>query len=119
MIKILVGKGVNRVFEYGKIEKGIFQEADPNTELYKVTNDKGVFYAVAEGFTEYEVEEVPENYQDCTYTPEDGFVEIEKEPTEEERITALEEENQTLVMTLDDILTNVIPAMMGMESEVN
>ena len=35
------------------------------------------------------------------------------------RLSELEEEDMALAMTLDDILTNVIPAMMGMESEVN
>ena len=35
------------------------------------------------------------------------------------RLSELEEENMAFALTLDDILTNVIPAMMGMESEVN
>ena len=36
----------------------------------------------------------------------------------EERLSALEEENSVLSSTIDDILTNIIPAIMAGESEV-
>ena len=44
---------------------------------------------------------------------------VTPEPTDtEKRLSALEEENEMLSATLDDILTNVIPAMAANESEV-
>ena len=46
------------------------------------------------------------------------FEDIPEDETSK-RLSELEEEDMALAMTLDDILTNVIPAMMGIESEVN
>lgn len=110
-MKILVDVRCNRVYEFGEIEKGIFPEADPNTELWKVSNEKGVFYAVADGFRVVEVEEIPENYFKCTYDEVNGFVEYEipKTPEQimEEEIKNLKEQNQMLtdcILEIADII---------------
>lgn len=44
---------------------------------------------------------------------------VDEVTSTENRLSSLEEENAMLSATLDDILTNVIPAMTGAESEVN
>lgn len=87
MTSILVDNFANMIFETGVIERGIFTEADPNINLWKVTNDNGTFYAVATGFTKYTVEELPteHDYHLYSYTPEEGFV-YHKPPKSEEEI---------------------------------
>lgn len=94
MTQILVYDLSNDIYAEGKVEKGVF-ENDPSRETYRITGDRGVFYAVTEGFTPYDVDEVPEDFENYTYTPEDGFV--KKEFTAEElEIDRLRKENEEL-----------------------
>lgn len=60
---------------YGNIEKGIFEDVDPNNELYKITNDNGVSYAVASNFEKVEVNSIPDDFMQSKYlyTKENGF----------------------------------------------
>lgn len=63
----------NSIFNIGKIEKGTFGGTE---ELYKVTDENGVeHYAVTNGYTDYEVESIPEDYvpDKYCYSEENGF----------------------------------------------
>lgn len=100
-MEILVESHNHFIYQCGEIEKGIFPEADPNTELYKVTNEKGVFYAVASGFTPYEVDKVPEEYYKFSYDPITGeFTEIEFPLSTEDRVSNLEDYTEELLYEL-------------------
>lgn len=90
-MKILIEISNNRIFEAGKIEKGIFEDVDPNTELYKVSNENGVFYAVAVGFKEVEVSNLPTEHDYHEYTYEDGKFIWHEPPKSQEQI--IEEAN--------------------------
>lgn len=63
------------VINYGTIDKGIFEEADPTRELYKITNENGTFYSVTENFNLHEVDSIPEDFTDGKYlwSEESGF----------------------------------------------
>lgn len=102
-MNFLVDNISHRVYECGMIEKGIFNDVDPNTELFKVTNDKGVFYAVASGFSIKTAENIPENYENYTYTDNGGFVELVIPPTQEEIVDNLSSSYEDLS---DDVLDN-------------
>lgn len=75
MKQVLIFEAGKEVFQFGKVEKGVF-ENDPSRETYRVTTDNGdKFYAVTEGFTAYDVESIPvevEPFKYC-YEPEKGF----------------------------------------------
>lgn len=87
-------------------------EADPSRELFKLTDENGVVtYAAPDGFQQHEVSYIPEGVHIGTwcYTESDGFVKLpepepepepipepEPEPTIEDRLTALEQENNLL-----------------------
>lgn len=60
---------------YGNIEKGIFEDVDPDNELYKITNDNSVSYAVASNFQKVEVDSIPDDFVQAKYlyTTENGF----------------------------------------------
>lgn len=92
-MKVLIDNFNNGIFEAGMIEKGIFPEVDPETELYKVTNDKGSFYAVANGFKEVEVKELPTEHDYHEYTYEDGqFIWHEPPKTVEQLLTEIQQQ---------------------------
>ena len=57
----------NIVIFYGEIEKGVYDSVDPDRELYQITNDNGVFYAVTENFTTFEVDSVPDDFEQNKY----------------------------------------------------
>lgn len=71
----------NVVRLHGVIERGVYPEADPSTELYKITNDDGVFHAVIPGHNLYTDVTLPSGFVEnqFTYTPETGFVKIKIE----------------------------------------
>ena len=101
-MKFLVDVASNKIFEVGKITKGIFKDVDANTQLYKVENEKGTFYAVAAGFTVKEVDEVPADYAHLYYTDERGFYEVDEDVSEEEkRFLAIESKIEYMSMMLD------------------
>lgn len=64
----------NIVVFHGTVERGTYP-TDPDRELFKITNEAGEFYAVTEGFTPYEVDSLPDDYEDMKYcyTEADGF----------------------------------------------
>ena len=127
-MKILVYN--NLVSYVGDIEKGIFSEADNNIELFKITNESGVFYAVANNFNVHEVDNLPDDFTEgkYMYDTEKGFYENTdwvdpNTPTEIELLqlkvdelsaskTELTISNAELSATIDDLLTNIIPALM-------
>lgn len=66
----------NIVFQYGVIEVGVFPEADPSRELYKITNGDTVNYVViADSFKLHKVDTLPDDFEPnkYCYTPEDEF----------------------------------------------
>lgn len=92
----------NKIFEVGKIEKGVFKDVDAHTEIYKVENEKGTFYAVAACYSVKEVDEVPADYAHLYYTDERGFYELEEQVSEEEkRFLAIESKIEYMSMMLD------------------
>lgn len=104
---------LNRVTFYGKVSKGVFPEADPSRELYKIENPDGTFYAVTEGFFPYEVSELPGDYENFKYlyTPENGFeLNPEFKPymgSQEEQLEKLREENAMLtecILEMSEVL---------------
>lgn len=60
---------------YGDIEKGIFEDVDPDRELYKITNGNNISYAVASNFQKVEVDSIPDDFaqRKYLYTEENGF----------------------------------------------
>ena len=88
----------------GTIEKGIY-EADPSRELYRITDDDNVYYAVTEGFEVHEVDELPSDFEPMKYcyTEEEGFYENPNKPllSDSERIEKLEFENAELREEVD------------------
>lgn len=98
----------NRVEFYGVVVKGIY-DADPSRELYRVTNNEGVYYAVTEGFEVHEVQALPEDYKDglYLYTPEKGFYKDEnfKEPfNTEEEVIALKSQSEKQQADIDYLM---------------
>jgi hypothetical protein len=86
-MKILTRENV--ILFYGEVEKGIFPEADPTRELYKIN---GNMYSVTDGIIEYDVDNIPEDFVQVKYcyTEEKGFyLNTEyidpEEPSEEEK----------------------------------
>ena len=111
----------NIVFFYGStIEKGIYS-ADPSRELYKITNESGIFYSVTEGLELYEVDDnaIPNDFATMKYcyTVTDGFYMnqeyLNREPSAEEKIAELESQNEELYIAIDTLLTEIIPSMLG------
>lgn len=86
----------------GEIERGVFPEADGGRELYKITNENGVFYAVTENFSVHEVDSIPEDFTDGKYlwSEESGFtanpnwVDPSAPSEEEQRLSAIEEQQE-------------------------
>lgn len=81
----------NVVLFFGEVEKGIFPEADPTRELYKIN---GNTYSVTDGIEEYEVNSIPEDFEQgkYCYTESNGFYinpdYAEPQPTAEEQLRA-------------------------------
>ena len=115
----------NLVSYIGSIEKGVYPETDPSRELYKIVNENGKIYAVTEGFLLYDVSAVPEDFTEgkYLYDVEKGFylnpdwVDPNLPSETQQRLSALEAENTNLYTTIDDILTNIIPAMVAGTTE--
>ena len=64
MKDILVYNDNGSIFGIGKIELGFF-ENDPEEESYKITLESGeVYYALAQNYSKYEVDDIPENEDD-------------------------------------------------------
>lgn len=96
MKEILVYNNNGSIFGIGKIELGFF-ENDPEEESYKITlENEEVYYALARNYSKYEVEDVPENWTNYTYSPTEGFIEIKTETEYKEegaqKISELEQE---------------------------
>lgn len=99
-MKILIVESNNIVVGVGeKIEKGIFPEADPNIELYKITEGEKSLYFVTNGYVVEDVGDVkvPDDYltKRYCYTKENGFFVdpnwTEPEPTTEQKVSDLED----------------------------
>lgn len=95
----------NELYRYGKITKGLFPKVDPDTELYRIEQDGAIFWAVAYGFKEYEVESIPQEVKDNTekycYTPDKGFYEnpiwVEPDIPIEKKVSNLEDYTSDLL----------------------
>jgi hypothetical protein len=86
-MKILVRDNV--VLFYGEVKKGIFPEADPTRELYKINES---MYSITDDIIEYNIENIPEDFiqgKYC-YTEEEGFY-LNTEYTETEEKTLAEQ----------------------------
>lgn len=99
-MKILTRESV--VLFYGEVEKGVFPEADPTRELYKINGNQ---YSVTDDIVEYDVEEIPEDFvqNKYCYTEADGFYanpDYTVEVTPEERVVELEAEVDRLQQEL-------------------
>ena len=105
-MKILTSNKI--VMFQGTIEKGIY-EADPSRELYRITNENGVFYATTEGFELIEVESLPTYFVEMKYcyTTEDGFY-LNPDYTEyvrdEEKTARLQAQLSLTQQTLNEML---------------
>lgn len=109
---------------------GIVTDAGTITKensVWKIKKPDGTeTFRVGDDFTKYTVDSIPNDYKDFKYYYR-GFFELnvlyyhnetnQKLKENQERIESLETENTKLGDTLDDILTNVIPTLIG-ESEV-
>ena len=105
-MKILTSNKI--VMFQGTIEKGIY-EADPSIELYRITNENGVFYAVTERFELIEVESLPTDFVEMKYcyTTEDGFYlnpDYTEYVSDEEKITRLQAQLSLTQQTLNEML---------------
>lgn len=99
-MKILITESSNIVVGAGEeIEKGIFPEADPDIELYKIIEGGKSLYFVANGYAVKDVGnvEVPNDYlaKRYCYTKENGFFVdpnwTEPEPTMEQKVSDLQD----------------------------
>lgn len=77
-MQILTLENSNILMFKGFIEKGIFPEADPDMELYKIVDGDNTFYAVTNGFKGYEVDSLPDDLDPQAlnkycYTQSKGF----------------------------------------------
>lgn len=94
---------------------------DNNGKIFYMTTGS---YEIPNGGIQYLETEIPSGKMLVSIDVSDHknptpiFEDIPEDETSK-RLSELEEEDMALAMTLDDILTNVIPAMMGIESEVN
>ena len=94
MKDILVYNDNGSIFGIGKIELGFF-ENDPEEETYKITLENGeIYYALAQNYSKYEVEDIPENWKSCIYSPIEGFIEIKTE-------TEYKEEGEQKILELE------------------
>ena len=106
-MQILTNKTI--VSFYGTIEKGIY-DADPSRFLYKIENENGTAYAVADGFELFNVDTLPEDYSEnrYCYTAEQGFYlnpdYQEPKPPIEERVAELEENSGQQQADIDYLL---------------
>ncbi len=111
-MQILVDNISKKVLYKGTIEKGNFP-VDPSTELYKIKNEDGDFYAVTQGFSVYDVdaEEVHEevineeviNGKWC-YTNVNGFYENPNwKPDEKNEMEKLKRQNEVNAAKIDYI----------------
>lgn len=60
-MQIVVDSRTNALQFKGVIDKGIFSEADPDMELYKIVDGDDTFYVVTNGFKDYEVNSLPDD----------------------------------------------------------
>lgn len=86
-MKFLINNATRKIYERGTIEKGFF-DVDPNRELFKITNENGVFYAVTDGFSIMESDNIPDYYKECIYTKSGEFLRLQPRVTKEERLEA-------------------------------
>ena len=105
---------------------GIVTDAGTITQensVWKIKKPDGTeTFRVGDEFTKYTVDSIPSDYADFKYYYR-GFFELnvlyyhnetdQKLKESQERIESLETENTKLGDTLDDILTNVIPTLIG------
>lgn len=120
-MQIVVDSRTSALQFKGVIDKGIFSEADPDMELYKIVDGDDTFYAVTNGFKDYEVDSLPDDLDPQAlnkycYSEEKGFYKnqnyVEPEQPIEEKVADLKAQNEELATTLDNMLTDVIPAML-------
>ena len=99
-MQIVVDSRTNALQFKGVIDKGIFSEADPDMELYKIVDGDDTFYAVTNGFKDYEVENLPDDLDPQSlnkycYSEEKGFYKnqnyTEPEPPVEEKVSDLQD----------------------------
>lgn len=97
-MKLLISSLSKVVISIGEsVESGVFPEADPNIELYKVVNEDHVEYFTQQDLEIVNVDQVPnevERYKYC-YTIEKGFYKnqnyTEPEPPIEEKVSDLQD----------------------------
>lgn len=102
-MKILIRNNV--ILFYGEIEKGIFPEADPTRELYKIN---GSMYSVTDDIIEYDVDSVPEDFVQgkYCYTEEKGFY-LNSEYVEPEEEKSLAEQLKEARAEIDSLRTEL------------
>ncbi len=98
-MQIVVDSRTNALQFKGVIDKGIFSEADPDMELYKIVDGDDTFYAVTNGFKDYEVDSLPDDldpqaFNKYCYSEEKGFYKnqnyVEPEQPIEEKVSDLQ-----------------------------
>lgn len=94
--------GMACIANYSRFEGGVDVEALPPTE--DVIQMKA--YKLVEGAWEFDEARYNE-----LLAEEEAKEDAPAEPTQEERITMLEEENEVLTATVDSILTEIIPSL--------
>ena len=115
MIDILVYEKDNLVVDSGTITK---REGTMGIDLWDIEKD-GETHVRGGEFKKYTVTSLPEDYADYKYYY-NGFFQLNVlyyHNETEHRLEALEKENTMLYSTIDDILINIIPSIMGKESE--
>lgn len=99
-MQIIIDSRTNALQFKGIISKGIFPEADPSVELYKIVDGENTFYTVASCFNDCEVENLPDDLDPQSlnkycYSKEKGFYKnqnyVEPEPLVEEKVSDLQD----------------------------
>ena len=99
-MQIIIDSRTNALQFKGIISKGIFPEADPSVELYKIVDGENTFYTVASCFKDCEVENLPDDLDPQSlnkycYSKEKGFYKnqnyVEPEPLVEEKVSDLQD----------------------------
>lgn len=98
-MQIIIDQHTNALQFKGIISKGFFPEVDPDMELYKIVDGDNTFYAVTNGFKDYEVGRLPDDLDPQAlnkycYSHEKGFYKnhnyVEPEPPVEEKVSDLQ-----------------------------